>query len=405
MQQNGLIKLCGTIAMAMGLSFAAPAMAQDDVIKIGDISSYSTYPDHLVDYKKGMDMALDEINKAGGVNGKRLVVITRDDKATAGDAVRAAEDLISREQVHALTGSYISPPALALSEFSRKNKVPFLATMSLADRMIWEDGHRYAFRLRAGTYTQSAILAEKAAELKKKRWALIYPNYAFGQLAASNFKRMLKEAQPDVEFVAELATPLGKLDAAASVEALIAAKPEGILSVLFQPDLLKFARAGATQGLFEGREILGMTTGEPENLEPMKEDVPNGWWVTGYPWNDVKTPEHEKFLKEYMARYKTRPGISSIMGYTGVKTMAAAFAKAKSTDPEKVVDAMANLEVDMPWGKIKYRTQDNQSTMGSFLGQTAQSKIGPVMVNGVYKQGEKYEPTDAMVKQWRPATK
>jgi len=401
MLKSRVAGLCGAIAMGLSaLTFAAPVQAED-VIKIGDINSYSIFPDHLVDYKKGMDMALEEINAAGGVNGKRLVVITRDDKATAGDAVRAAEDLISREQVNAITGTYLSSTALAMNEYARRNKVLFLATLSLADRMIWQEGSRYTFRLRAGTYTQSAIMAEKAAQLNKKRWALIYPNYEFGQLAAANFKRMLQAAQPDVKFVAELATPLGKLEAGGVVQSLIDAQPDAIFSVLFQPDLLKFVRAGNTQGLFEGREVLGMTAGEPENLEPLKEDTPKGMWVTGYPWNDVKTPEHEVFLKAYQARYKTRPGISSVMGYTTAKIMAAAFEKAKSTDTEKVVDAMVGLQVDMPWGKIMFRPQDNQSTVGSFIGQTAISDIGPVVINGQYKQGDQYEPTDAQVKEWR----
>ena len=81
--------------------------------------------------------------------------------------------------------------ALALNDYARQNKTLFLATMSLSDRMIWQEGNRYGFRLRAGTYTQSPILAEKGAKLGKKRWALVYPNYEFGQMAAANFKRML----------------------------------------------------------------------------------------------------------------------------------------------------------------------------------------------------------------------
>ena len=386
------------------LTLTLPALAKD-VIKIGDVNSYTNFPDHLGHYKNGMELALDEINAAGGIHGKKLVVITRDDKGTAGDGIRAAEELISREQVNALTGTYLSSVGLALNDFARQNQVLFLATMSLSDRMIWQEGNRYGFRLRAGTYTQSAILAEKAASLKKTRWALIYPNYEFGQLAAANFKRMLKEAQPDVEFVAERATPLGKIEAGGVVQSLIDAKPDAIFSVLFGADLLKFVRAANTQGLFEGREVLAMTTGEPENLEPLKQDTPVGWWVTGYPWNGVETPEHEAFLKAYQKRFGTHPGISAIMGYTTIKTLAAAFDKADSAETEKVVDAMIGLEVNMPWGKIQYRPQDNQSTIGSFLGMTAQGQNGPMMIKSEYKQGNQYQPTDAMVKAWRAGAK
>lgn len=378
----------------------AAAMAED-VIKIGDVNSYTNYPDHLGHYKNGMDIALDEINSAGGVDGKKLVVVTRDDKGTAGDAIRAAEELLQREQVDAISGTFLSSVALALNDFARHNEALFLATMSLSDRMIWQEGNPFGFRLRAGTYTQSAILAEKAAELGKKRWALVYPNYEFGQLAAANFRRMLEEAQPDVEFVADLAVPLGKIEPGGVVQSLADAKPDGIFSVLFGADLLKFVRAGDTQGLFEGREVLGLTTGEPENLEPLKDDAPEGWWVTGYPPRDVHTPEHDAFLNEYRERFGVYPGISSIMGYTTIKTLAAAFDKADSTDPKKVAEAMVGIEVDMPWGKIQYRPQDNQSTIGSFLGRTAKGEDGPVVVDSVYKQGDQYQPTDAMVESLR----
>ena len=161
-------------------AFSPLAMAED-VITIGDVNSYTNYPDHLTHYKNGMDLALDEINAAGGVDGKKLVVVTRDDKGTAGDAIRAAEELVAREQVNALSGSFLSSVALALNDFAGHNETMFLASMSMSDRMIWQESNPYGFRLRAGTYTQSAILAEKAAELGKKRWALVYPNYEFGQ--------------------------------------------------------------------------------------------------------------------------------------------------------------------------------------------------------------------------------
>ncbi|WP_431015318.1 ABC transporter substrate-binding protein [Bradyrhizobium pachyrhizi] len=401
MAKSRMVSLWGAIVIgASALALAVPASAED-VIKIGDINSYTNFPEHCTPYKNGMDLAVDEINAAGGINGKRLVVITRDDKATAGDAIRAAEGLISREHVQAISGSMLSSVALALNEFARQNKVLFLATLSLSDRQIYQEGHRYGFRLRAGTYTQSAILAEKAATLGKKRWALVYPNYEFGQASVTNFKQMLQKAQPDVTFVAEQAVPLGKIDASAVVQSLLDAKPDGIFSVLFATDLLKFVRAGGTEGLFEGRAVLGELAGEPENLEPLKDDAPAGWWVTGYPWNDVKTPEHDAFRKAYEKRFGVHPAISSIMGYTTIKTLAEAFKKAGSPDTEKVVDAMSGLEVDMPWGKLKYRPQDNLSTMGSFIGQISKGAPVPIMINSEYKQGGQYLPSDAMVKEWR----
>ena len=390
------------LAVACTCTISTLATAED-VIKIGAIAGFKIFPEHLDFYKRGMEMALDEVNASGGVNGKKVIIILREDNANPGDAVRAAEDLVSREHVNVLTGSYTSSVALALSDFAKHNKVFFLAGMSLSDKQIWQEGNRYSFRLRAGTYTQTAMMVEEAAKLKKRRWALVYPDYEFGQLAAATFKRLLKAQQPDVEFVAEQAAPSFKLEPGSVVQALDDAKPDGIFSVLCCADLIKFAREGKTRGLFEGREVLGMTDGEPENLEPLKEDTPDGWIVTGYPWNDVNTPEHNAFLKAYQAKFKEHPGVSSVMGYTVIKSVVEGMRKAKSAETEKIVDAFANLQVETPWGMIKYRAQDNVSTMGSFVGRTKYVNGVSLMVNSHYCDGADFMPSDEEVRKMRPA--
>lgn len=388
--------------LAVACAFA-PLVHAQDVIKIGDINSYKSQPEHLEHYKRGMELALDEVNASGGVNGKKVVLVMRDDNANPGEAVRAAEELVSREQVNALSGSFLSNVALALGDFAKQKKVFFLATMSLSDKMIWQNGNRYTFRLRAGTYTQTAMLVEEAAKLRKKRWALVYPNYEFGQSAAATFKTMLKAVQPDVEFVAEQAPPLGKLEAGSVVQALGDAKPDAIFNVLFGTDLIKFARAGKTRGLFEGRDVVSLVTGEPENLEPLKDDTPNGWIVTGYPYNDVKSPEHNKFMNAYQVKFKDYPRLSSVMGYATIKSITEGMKKATSVETEKLVAAFANLQVDTPFGKITYRPNDNQSTMGSFVGKTKNVNGSGVMVESRYRDGAQFQPSAEDVRKMRPA--
>ena len=99
-----LKKLIGATAL---VSLMAPLAHAQSVIKIGEINSYKAQPAFLEPYKKGMDLAIEEINAAGGVNGKKLELIIRDDNANPGEAVRAAEELFSREKVDVLTGSFL----------------------------------------------------------------------------------------------------------------------------------------------------------------------------------------------------------------------------------------------------------------------------------------------------------
>ena len=87
-------------------------------------------------------------------------------------------------------------------------------------------------------------------------------------------------------------------------------------------------RRRAQGGLFNGREVVSLVTGEPVNLEPLMEDTPSGWIVTGYPWHCVKTPEHEQFLKAYQARFKDHPRVASVMAYATIHSIAEGIRRA-----------------------------------------------------------------------------
>lgn len=385
---------------------AMPAWAQG-VIKIGEINSYKAQPAFLEPYKKGMELAVEQVNAAGGIAGKKLQLIVRDDNATPGDAVRAAEELYTREKIDVLTGSFLSHVGLALTDYAKQKKRFFLASEPLTDKIVWADGNHYTYRLRGSTYMQTSMLVEEALKLKKKRWAIVYPNYEYGQSAVATFKTLMKAKQPDIEFVEEQAPALGKIDAGSVVQALADSKPDAIFNVLFATDLGKFVREGNTRGLFKGREVVGLLTAEPEYLDPLKKEAPVGWTVTGYPWYSIKTPEHAAFLKAYQAKYKDYPRLGTIVGYNTIQSIAAGLRKTNGDpDTEKLVAAFKGLEVSTPFGPITYRAQDNQSTMGAYIGKTAyDDKRGRgVLVNYHYADGKNYQPSDEEVKKLRPAS-
>ena len=392
-----------SLALGAALLAGAPAHAQG-VIKIGELNSYKAQPAFLEPYKKGMELAVEEANKAGGVNGKKIELITRHDNANPGDAVRVAEELVSREKVDVLTGTFLSNTGLAVADFAKQKQVFFLAGEPLTDKLTWQGGNEYTFRLRPGTYMQAAMLVPEAVKMKKKRWAVVYPNYEYGQSAVAAFKALLKAAQPDVEFVAEQAPPLGKLDAGSVVQALADAKPDAIFNVLFGADLLKFVREGNTRGLFKDRAVVSVLTGEPEYLDPLRNEAPDGWIVTGYPWYGIQTPEHKAFFLAYHTKYKDYPRLGSVVGYSMIKSAVAGLKKAGSGDTAKMVAAFKGLQVDTPFGKITYRALDHQSTMGAFVGKTKNDNGKGVMVDYQYLDGAKFQPPEAEVKKARSAS-
>jgi branched-chain amino acid transport system substrate-binding protein len=392
-----------SFALASAIAFATPAFAQN-TIKIGELNSYKAQPAFLDPYKKGWEMAIEEINAKGGVLGKKLEVISRDDGANPGEAVRAAEELVTREGVVALAGTFLSNVGLAVTNFAGQKKVFFLAAEPLTDKITWQDGNKYTFRLRASTYMQVAMLMPDALAAKKKKWALVYPNFEYGQSAAENFKTLIKQAQPDVEFVTEQAPPLGKIDAGAVAQAIDDAKPDAIFNVEFGADLAKFVREGETRGIFRNRTVVSLLTGEPEYLDPLKDEAPKGWWVTGYPWNKIHTKQHDAFLQAYQKKYNDYPRLGSIVGYVTMKSLAAGIAKAGSTNTKKLVDAFEGLKLDSPFGPISYRAIDHQSTMGAFVGKTAVEDGKGTMVDFKYIDGGAVLPPDDVVKKLRPAS-
>jgi branched-chain amino acid transport system substrate-binding protein len=233
-----------TITAGILASATGGAIAQD-TIRIGEINSYKAQPAFLEPYRRAGRWP-DEINASGGVLGKKLEVVARDDNGNPGDSVRVAEELMARERVALLFGGFLSNTGLALTDYARQHKVFFLAAEPLTDKIVWQNGNKYTYRLRPSTYMLVASVVKEAAKLKKKRWAIVYPNYEYGQSAVASFKTLLKQAQPDVEFVAEQATPLGKIDAGAVTQALADAKPDAIFNALFAADLGKFVREGNT---------------------------------------------------------------------------------------------------------------------------------------------------------------
>lgn len=390
------------LAGLLGLAPLSRAQSKEP-IRIGEINSYTTIPQFTLPYRQGWQLAVDEVNAAGGLLGRRVEVISRDDNGKPEEAIRLAAELASKEKVALLTGTFLSNVGLAVADYAARNKLLFVAAEPLTDALVWEKGNRHTFRLRPSTYTQSAMLVEEAAKLPAKRWAIIAPNYEYGQSAAASFKALLKAKRPDVEFVAEQWPAQGKLEAGATVQAIIAARPEAIFNVTFGADLAKLVREGNQRGLFPRTPVVSLLSGEPEYLDVLKDETPRGWIVTGYPWDQIATPEHAKFFNAYYKKFGENPKMGSVVGYATFSAIFAAIQKAKSTDTEKLIAALRGLNFATPFGPALFRAQDQQSTMGAYVGKLEVRGGKGTMVDWRYADGKNFLPPDAEVTRRRPS--
>ena len=236
------------------------------------------------------------------------------------------------------------------------------------------------------------------------KYATIAPNYAYGTDAVAAFKANLKRLKPEVEFVAEQWPALFKIDAGAEAQAIERAKPDAIYNVTFGTDLAKFVREGGDRGLFDGRKVYGLLTGEPEYLDPLGDEAPEGWFVTGYPWYDLPDGPGKTFVDAYQKATGETPKIGSLVGYMTAKTIAAVLEKAGATDAGAIKAAFEDLTLEnTPIGTLTYRAIDNQSNMGAYVGTLAVKDGKGVMVDWEYKDPTPYMPSDAEITAMRPA--
>ncbi len=399
-----LFRRASPLVAALSASLlAGAAHAQSaDPIKVGDINSYSTMAAFAEPYRNGLTMAIEEVNESGGVDGRTIELISRDDGGKPENALRAANELVLNEKVALLTGTFASNVGLAVAEFAKQEQVPFVASEALSDALTWAKGNKYTFRIRASTYMQAAMLVEEAAKLPATKWAIIAPNYEFGHSVADSFKKLLKEKKPDVEFVAEQYPTFGDINAGSVVQVVARAEPEAIFNATFGPDLVRLVREGNDRLLFDDKAVFSVLTGQPEFLDPLGAEAPEGWVVTGYPWDKIDMAGHADFVKAYQKAYDDYPRAGSLSGYVTGKTVAAALKKAGSTKADDIVAALEGLQVETPLGPITVRASDHQSTLGMFVGKIALEDNKGTMSDFDYISGEDVLPSDEEVKALRP---
>jgi len=390
---------------ALLLAVALPARAAEP-IRIGAINSQHSASVATGDFRNGMALALVEINAGGGVNGRPLALVTRDDAGDAGDAARNARALVRDDHVAVLTGTMLSDVALAVSREAARARTVLVVGDALTDAITLDKGNRYTFRVRPSTYMQAAMLAGQAARMPGRRWAIVAPNYEYGQSAVASFKQLLKQARPDVEFVAEQWPALGKIKADDVARVLGQARPDVIFNATFGQDMRQFIEAGNRQRLFDRARVVSMSSA----------DLPSGaaaagagddirdWIAIGYPRDQLDLPAHQRFLAAYGQKFGQPPQLSAVFGYTTMMAIAAGLKRAGRTDGEALVEAMRGLTLASPLGPIAFRALDQQASLGAFVGQVSQHDGRASMTNWRYLDGAAYLPDATYVRSRRPAS-
>jgi branched-chain amino acid transport system substrate-binding protein len=206
------------------------------------------------------------------------------------------------------------------------------------------------------------------------------------------------EAVQGFEVVAEQFPALGRIDAGATVGALAQARPDAIFNVTFGADLTQFVREGNTRGLFERRTVVSLLTGEPEYMIPLGDETPEGWIVTGYPWEQIKDPAHVAFVNAYRARFNDTPRLGSFLGYVFAYVARDLIAKAGSVETEALLKTFDDMRFDTIAGPMVMRGIDKQATMGAWVGETTLQGRAGAMKNWRFEDGANFMFPEAEVR-------
>lgn len=395
-----LVVLCRLSALAACVVTPIAAIAQENApLKLGDLNSYAAYPELTIPYRNGWQLALEEINAKGGILDRKVEIVSRDDGGAVISASKAADELASKEKVALLFGTSLSPAALAVADYAHQNKILFLAAGPLSGALTLERGNAYTFRpLRASASMQAQMLADQIQDPSIKRWAVIAPDYDYGRETANAFKRRIKQNRSDNRIVAEQYPTLGAADGEALADALQEADPQAIFCSLFGDDLAAFIRAGSERNLFAGRTVLAPLAGEPEWFAILKDAVPDGWIVTGYPVAAIEDGPHKDFVDAYSRKYNAPPALASLNGYMMLYLIKQLVEEADAFETQKLISELQDFTADTIIGGITVRASDHQGSMGAWVGKVALVDGKPVMTDWSYLDGHLYfAPADQVL--------
>jgi branched-chain amino acid transport system substrate-binding protein len=323
--------------------------------------------------KQGAELAMAEINQAGGIAGREVIGIFEDSQAKPEVGVQAARKLVAKDKVDAVIGIISSDVAPAVSAAMNEMKTPLIITTAANPVVTGARCNRYTFRVTPNSQQLMKATALLARHLKAKRWTTIGPDYALGHGSWKAFKKYLAEVNPGSQFAPDpevLFAPLGTTDWKPQIDKLMTADADGILVTLWGGNFMDFVRQAQGVGFFKKNRLLIAPIVGTYELLNLGVDMPKGLWISSsyWPLADPKGAD-KSFVQAYMAQYGSPPGYVTMFAYSGVKAYAQAAQVAGSTDKEAIVKALEGLSVNSPVGTIAIRAEDHQGISDLIAGK------------------------------------
>jgi branched-chain amino acid transport system substrate-binding protein len=353
-------------AAALTLVTGFGAMAQEP-IRIGVVTPLSgTYAGIGQQVRWGLELAVNEVNAAGGIAGRKVELIFEDEEANPSVAVQKAEKLIQVNKVDFLTGTVNSGSTLAVGQLAERSGKLIATTVSFADSITGDRCSPNVFRVNARAGQQSAALAAWVAKEKPK--ATVYflgPDYEMGRSTVAAFKANVQRVGGNP--VGEVFAPLDTKDYTQYFGQLRAARAQVLYTSVAGNDTVRLFTQLAEFGLLKNLTVLGASgTVTSQNIGAIGKAAEG--FVTGVGYSaEIDTPENKKFVAAFKAANKIDPDLYGADSYGLIYAYKAAVEKAKSTETEKVRAAMRDLKWATPQGEKTLRAGDHQAVQTMYV--------------------------------------
>lgn len=334
----------------------------------------------------GIEMAREEINDDGGIDGREIgEVLYRDSEGSPDTGVQHARNLVEGEDVDFLIGLDSSGVSLQVAPIMEQLQRPLMITHAATpfvtnpgdgDRAV---GNDYVFRA-GGNLAQNLYGAAVTADenTNAESWTTIGPNYAFGTQTWEYFKAYTQAMDLGYDYLegATAYPELGASDFSAQINQVVDAEPDGVVTSLWGADLVTFIQQAKNTEFFDVVDELLMTVGAATDaLRPLGNDMPEGLWAgTRYWFLSPDNATNTEFREAFMERNDGRvPSYNAQNAYVGMHLYKQAIEEAGSTEADAVIDALEGSEMDAPVGELQINPETHQAELPAVWGQTTHS--------------------------------
>jgi branched-chain amino acid transport system substrate-binding protein len=387
-------------------SLAAHAQSGPPIKIAGSLDLSGAAADVGADVLAGVQFAIEALNKSGGVLGRKVELQYQDNGTNPQRAISQAGSLLA-DGADFLISPQSSAGAVAVNKaVTPKAKKPMCVPTASSDDITIKDFNPYVFSVTPTSYMEGKAVAAHFAKLPYKKFALMVPDYAAGRATVKRFKEFLKEMNPNVEFVVEEYPKFGATDYTASINKILAAKPDYVWTMLFGTDLLTFSKQAKAVGFFKQVDNKFMALYDFNTLKALGDNAAVGTegWQRAPASQFVKgSAQAREFVAQFKAKTGNNPSDWTAMAYDCVNVWAQAAKAAKSIEADAIIKAIETQQFSSPRGELRFAKYDHEAVVPDFFGKVEHSKeFGqPVLAIDAIVPGSVSHPSEDVVLKMR----